>query len=166
MRNRIKRIIDEKGLHASYFADKIRVSRGTISHILNGRMQEGVRIFTDPSKDTIDKILESFPDISSSWLLRGEGPMYNRDKNFLSNVSSHPVQPDLFGNKNSFESPTSKKPPVVDYPQKTETRQPDNKTNFPVIQDINLLTNNPEKKIEKLIIFYSDNTFMTFVAEK
>ena len=147
MLERIKQIIKEKGLQSSSFADTIQVSRGTISHILNGR--------NDPSKDTIDKILKSFPDISSSWFLRSEGPMYNHQRVF--------VQPDLFDEKKPVELPSQTQ--VHEYAQKNELNQPENNTNSTIIQDINM-SNNISKKIDKIIIFFSDKTFMTFISEE
>ena len=156
MHERIKRIIDEKGLQPSSFADKIQVSRGTISHILNGR--------NDPSKDTIDKILEKFPDISSSWFLRGEGPMYNRERIFVQPVSSSSaIQPDLFDEKKSPESP--EKPPEHESASKNEIKKAEDQTNSTIIRNINIPPI-PAKKINKIMIFFSDKTFMTFIPEE
>ena len=165
MRTRIKKIINEKGLNYSSFADKIQVSRGTISHILNGRIVNGVREFNNPSKETIDKIKENFPDISDSWLLRGEGPMYNREKNFMSQVSSsHPKQPDLFDMNNITEQ-ASEKTQTFNHSQKNETKKPENKVTAAIIPNTNQ-SSYYVKKIDKIIIFFNDNTFMTFVSEK
>ena len=156
MLDRIKLILKEKGLQSSSFADKIQVSRGAISHILNGR--------NDPSKDTIDKILKNFPDISPSWFLSGEGPMYIRERVLLKPTSSlPPVQPDLFDEKQAVES--TDKPQENKYPLKKEVNKPENEPNSPVIQKINL-SNNISKKIDKIIIFFSDKTFMTFISEE
>ena len=169
MRDRIKRIIEEEGLQASSFADKIQVSRGTISHILNGRTIKGVRVYNDPNKDTIEKILITFPDISPSWLLRGEGPMYIRERFFIQPTSTSPipVQTELFDNGKA------QKPPVQsqgheyphEYSQKNEDKKPENNTNHAIIKDINI-SNNISKKIDKIIIFFSDKTFMTFISEE
>jgi len=147
MLDRIKRIIEEKGLQSSSFADKIQVSRGTVSHILNGRNQ--------PSKDTIDKILKTFPDISSSWFLREEGPMYNRERIF--------VQPDLFEEKKPVD--LSEKLQEREYPLKNEVKKPENKADSTIIQNINQ-PNIMAKKIDKIMIFFSDKTFMTFISEE
>ncbi|MCL2651678.1 MAG: helix-turn-helix domain-containing protein [Candidatus Azobacteroides sp.] len=166
MHDRIKRIIEEKGLQASSFADKIQVSRGTISHILNGRMINGVRIYNDPSKDTIEKILITFPDISPSWFLRGEVPMYIPEQAFIQPTLtsiSKPVQTDLFDEKKPAQ--LLEQPQGREYSQKSEDKMPESKTNSPIIQDINL-SNNISKKIDKIIIFFSDKTFMTFISEE
>ena len=158
MRERIKKIMEDKGLKPSTFADKVGVSRPTISQILgeNGRQN-------DPSKATIDKILKAFPDISPSWFMRGEGEMRIRERPFIKPaVSSVPVQPDLFGEKTAVES--SAKPQERENPPKIEDNKPEINSNPPVIQEINL-SNNISKKIDRIIIFFSDKTFMTFISE-
>ena len=154
MRERIEKIIKEKGLQPSSFADKINVSRGAISHILNGRMDKGIRVYNDPSNDTIKKILKTFPDISSAWFRDGEGPMYNNQRI---------IQKDLFGEKTAVES--SEKSQAPEYLPKNEVKQPENKTESTIIQEIKL-PNISTKKIDKIMIFFSDKTFMTFIAEE
>ena len=156
MTDRIKRIIEDKGLQSSSFADKIQVSRGTISHILKGR--------NDPSKDTIDKILKNFPDISSSWFLSGAGPMYNRERIAVQSTSTTvpPGQSNLFDEKKPEEN--SEKQQDYGSSQKDEAKKAGNKTDSISIKNINP-SSIPSKKIEKIMIFFSDKTFMTFIPE-
>lgn len=61
---RLKKIMDDNGLSSAQMADRIGVQRSAISHILSGRNK--------PSLDFIIKVLESFPNVSSEWLLRGQ----------------------------------------------------------------------------------------------
>ena len=155
MLDRIKRIIEEKGLQSSSFADKIQVSRGTISHILNGR--------NDPSNDTIKKILKTFPDISPSWFRDGEGPMYNRERfNIQPTSTSSPIQRNIFDENKPVD--LSKKSQEQEYSLKNEVKIPENKTDSAIIQEFKL-PNIPAKKIDKIMIFFSDKTFMTFIPE-
>ena len=146
MTDRIKQIMDAKGLQASSFADAIQVSRGTMSHILNGRNQ--------PSKETIDKILKTFTDISSSWFLRGEGKMYKYERGF--------VQTGLFIEKKPVDLPDDSQ--VNEYPLKIEVKKPEKKPDTAAIQEINPPVVNT-KKIDRIMIFYNDKTFMTFIPE-
>ena len=156
MLDRIKLILKEEGLKSSSFADYIQVSRGTISHILNGR--------NDPSKDTIDKILNNFPNISPSWFLSGEGSMYITEPGISKHISySSPTQPDLFSENQPIESYV--KPQLNEYPLKNEPKKPENITNPPIIQEISP-RKNTSKIIDKIMIFYSDKTFMTFIPEE
>ena len=152
MLDRIKRILKEKRLQPSTFADRIQVSRGTVSHILNGR--------NNPNKDTIEKIQKAFPDISPEWLWFGEGSMYIREQ-FIKPDSST-LEPDLFKENEAVESPVKSR--ESEYPQKTEDKTPEIRQNPAVIQDFNLSTN-ISKKIDQIIIYFSDKTFMTFISK-
>ena len=163
MRERMERIMKEKGLQPSSFADKIDVSRGTISHILNGRMINGIRVYNDPSNDTIKKILKAFPDISPSWFRDGEGLMYKNQRIIQPVSTSSPVQRDIFDDNKPIES--SEKSQVQENPPKSEVKEAENKIEPSIIQEIKI-PNIPAKKIDKLMIFFSDKTFMTFIAEE
>ncbi len=64
---RIQHIIDEHGLTASAFADRIGIQRSGLSHIFSGRNK--------PSLDLVMKIIEEFPGVRVEWLLWGKEPM-------------------------------------------------------------------------------------------
>lgn len=64
MKNRILRIIEERGLSNSQFADKVGIPRSGLSHVLSGRNK--------PSLDYVMKILEAFPDLDPQWLIQGK----------------------------------------------------------------------------------------------
>ncbi|MFC2176074.1 helix-turn-helix domain-containing protein [Bacteroidota bacterium] len=61
---RVLKIMEDHGLSSSQMADRIGVQRSAISHVLSGRNK--------PSLDFILKVLESFDNVSSDWLLKGE----------------------------------------------------------------------------------------------
>ena len=151
--DRIKRIMDEKGLQSSSFAEKIGVSAGAISHILNGRNK--------PSNDTIEKILKAFPDISSAWLLKGDGPMYKHIHH--GSPPFIPQQGGLFDENKAVDLPV--KTEVQEYPQEIEVEKPKNKNNSTEIQYIKPVEI-PSKKIDKIMIFFNDKTFLTFIPEE
>lgn len=69
MLNRIALILQTQNLTVSAFADRIGVQRSALSHVLSGR--------NNPSLDFVTKILRTFPEIRSQWLLFGEGKMYD-----------------------------------------------------------------------------------------
>ena len=54
-----------KGLRSSELADNIGVNRATVSHILSGRNK--------PSIDFLQKLLASYPNLNSNWLITGIG---------------------------------------------------------------------------------------------
>lgn len=67
MVDRIKQIIEYSGLSARAFSMKCKVTQSSFSRQLNGVMAINV--------ETINAILHTFPEISSDWLMRGEGEM-------------------------------------------------------------------------------------------
>ena len=87
MKNRIKKVMDENGLSASKFADKIGVPRSGLSHVLSGRNK--------PSLDYVLKVLNAFPKVDPNWLLLGrefvienENKMENNDEVTNSNSTT------------------------------------------------------------------------------
>lgn len=68
MKERIRALIKKEGLNSSKFAESIGVNRSNITHILSGRNK--------PSIDFLEKLIISFPNINTNWLISGIGKMY------------------------------------------------------------------------------------------
>jgi uncharacterized small protein (DUF1192 family) len=71
MQQRIMQIIKRENLSIRNFERKISTSSGVIS--------KSLRFNTDFSVGILIKIAEIFPQYSSEWLLRGNGPMLKED---------------------------------------------------------------------------------------
>jgi transcriptional regulator with XRE-family HTH domain len=69
---RIREIMDENGLNVTSFSKKVDLTQSTI----DGMMKRG----TQPSFDTILKIINAFPLISLKWLMLGKGEMNNNEE--------------------------------------------------------------------------------------
>lgn len=67
MKDRIALIMSVKNLSPTELADRLKVQRSSISHILSERNK--------PSLEFMLKIVEAFPDLSLDWVFRGEGAM-------------------------------------------------------------------------------------------
>lgn len=159
MKDRIKLIMDNEHLTPSAFADKLQLGRAVISHILNGR--------NNPSLDVVSRILSKMDYIDSDWLLTGNGKMYktdNREKSHLTTTTipvNSNLQPDLFFQNEisqSSDKPESeyRKEIIVEKPQNTEEG---------IVKQSVIYQKAPERKVTKIIIYYSDNTFETFNAD-
>lgn len=68
---RFNLIIKELNLSPTSFSRMINVSQPSMKAILDGN--------TKPSFDTIEKLLRTFPIISTDWLINGSGDMYKDD---------------------------------------------------------------------------------------
>jgi transcriptional regulator with XRE-family HTH domain len=144
--DRVKKIMAEDGSTPAVFADKIKVDRGTISHILSGRNK--------PSLDVVSKILKIYKSINSDWLLTGEGYMYKNEKTF--------IEPDIF-DENPI-NPVNLTDKIVDSQEKGD-KSKEIYIEKPVIQKIEtpVFTS---RKIDKIMILYSDKTFESFSPDK
>ena len=147
MRERIERVIEREGMPQAKFAEEIGIQRAVLSHILNGR--------NNASLDVLTKILTRFDYISSDWLLFGKGVMCRSDK--------MAVQPSLFVDENE-EIPTESRP-RAEYSMDNEVKNPVIVTKQIEKEEI-IIKNLPRRKVEKILLFYSDDTFDTFVPQK
>jgi len=154
MEERIIQFLKAEGINPTRFAERIGVQRSSISHILSGRNK--------PSYDFIVKIMESFPSLSPEWLLRGKGMMYK---------SEMPVQPGLFDKLEALNQAAQPETAI-----KSDTQAPESLKPLPLEDKSNVadllgsvgksLESNPGKRIEKVVIFYSDKTFSDFRPEE
>jgi transcriptional regulator with XRE-family HTH domain len=149
---RLEIILDYYGLNASSFADKIGVQRSSLSHLLSGRNK--------PSLDFILKILDVFPDVDLYWILNGKGtfpkntePIDKKEivfeevvkQNITTPLSNESIPENLFSEIkntnpiNAFET------------KKTETQ--------------NIVTTSNSSEIDKIVIFYKNGTFKSYVPD-
>ena len=155
MNNRIKEIIAHEHLSDGEFADLVGIKRSTLSHCLSGR--------NDVSKDIITKIHNAYPYISINWLMFGEGDSgLSSDSRISSNLF------DSLSNSDAGCGDAPKYEKDFDLnSQKNEQQKLYNQQNISQITpqiDINQLEKIEikEKRIEKIMIFYSDSTFEVF----
>jgi transcriptional regulator with XRE-family HTH domain len=173
MRERIEKILHDKGLTQAEFADLINVNRSSITHIMTGR---------NKSSDTVvARTLLTFPDINPNWLSAGEGEMYlehvyvpprpnvsesdtGKDEHFgglfdtyipeNKDITEHVEQKNPFWE--SHIQPPAEHAPAVSKHQDVVA---------PVERKENLISPE-EKKIRKIVFFYADKTFEEYYPEK
>lgn len=144
MKNRIIAIMEREGLVSAKFAEEIGVQRSAMSHILSGR--------NNPSLDVLIKILKRFTYVDSDWLLFGKGEM----------IRQHVLtQPDLFENT-AINTPEV--PPAPEYRKEIKVDTPVNRAEQIVKEPVTQLEK-PSKNVSKIMLFYSDNTYDTFIPE-
>ena len=145
MTDRIQHILKSMNLSPSQLADQISVQRSSLSHILSGRNK--------PSLDFVTKVLSSYPEISSDWLLFGTGSM-------IRNTGDKQVV-----GKNSEKMVPSEKPnkQTVEPLQKKESSMPDDAG--PLSKTAAMVKGN-DKPVESIVLFYADNTFKTYLPSK
>lgn len=71
MIGRIKKLIGSLSISERAFALACGIAQNTMNYYLSGKRK--------PSCEAINKILNSFPDLSAEWLMRGEGEMFKSE---------------------------------------------------------------------------------------
>lgn len=149
MKDRVAKIIKEEQLSPAKFADILGVQRSSISHYLSGR--------NNPSLDFIQRILLKFKYISSDWLLTGKGEMYKHLTSSALILNKEPEKPQTDQNISSPESNNS----GFIFTEDEEMKHKEGITTDLTIKSIDNKSN-----INKIIIYFSDNTFQEFFPGK
>ncbi len=150
IKDRINQIMADKGLNSQQFALKIDVQTSTISHILSGR--------NNPSLNIVSNILENMPEINPDWLLFGIGniyrPEYNSEADNGVNISntSDINEGGVFTNVSGSDSRNRSSVSTSDDKNSfVNTNNAAYTASLPLYTDVN--------DIDKIIVFYKDNTF-------
>ncbi|GAB3883701.1 helix-turn-helix transcriptional regulator [Spirosoma agri] len=152
--DKIKQILIDKNLSPSYFADEIGVQRSSISHILSGRNR--------PSFDIIQKIIRRFPELGYEWIMEEDNQ-----------TSSQPI-PTGYTARSVTRTPDQDRMEGFTYPapqpigvrsQRTEIppsapAQPTSSSDNSAEQSVGLPL--VEKKVERILIFYTDGSFREY----
>ncbi len=149
MKDRILQIVKEEEMTNSRFAQEIGVQPSSISHIVSGRNKASIELVT--------KILHRFPGINPEWLLMGKEPMYKTGR-VTERVES---TGDLFSQPSGTpgrQQDTIHKD-TKDNPEKSGESNAFHRDEAPLDNAPNGKTG---KKVEKIVVFYADNTFSEY----
>jgi len=174
MKGRIEILLAEKKLTQAAFADMIGVGRSSITHLIKGR---------DKFSNVIaSNTLLTFPEINPVWLLKGKGDMYkpsyfkreipnneeftNKNDNLITEKQLN-IEPKIkndlsLKNINMDESLSFQELniPMQDRGKEEIFKSDTVKTQENVLENNESETNNiKNKKIEKVMFFYTDQTF-------
>lgn len=147
MNKRLQQFLSAENISQSQFADKIGVTKASVSHILSGRNKPGFEF--------IESMADCYPNLNLDWLIGGKGRMYkNSDHDqmaMLSQVPEKRLSPTIdTSDGRLFES---QEPDL--FPQEPEVS--DNKP-----QPERLSPSGPEQvpaRITKILVFYDNGTF-------
>jgi transcriptional regulator with XRE-family HTH domain len=160
---RIQEIVDVLGISSNVFAQTVNVSPAAMYQVL--KMKRNI-----PSVNIIKNILKVYPRFNADWLLFGIGQREKKDKPVLQTFSMPGLQDqDLF--KNNPVIPQNNDVNIgndtfaSEYPIKNRAKEPEINIQQTKKQEIKT-ENFTAKKIDKIMIFYNDNTFMSFSPEQ
>lgn len=175
MKDRIRKVMESQHMTQQEFADFIHLSPASLSSIFTGR--------TRPTVATVEAIKKSLPNVSTDWLLFGTGDMFINESNGVAAVSGSGDSDLASGVKGkSDEGNHASVVPERAYantPQMGLFDTPSSIQSGPNVSMDNRLTvqgqnherlvkniDIPQRTITEIRIFYSDQTWETFVPKK
>ncbi|MDR0737649.1 MAG: helix-turn-helix domain-containing protein [Prevotellaceae bacterium] len=136
MNERLTIFLRAEQLSPAQFADLMGIQRSNVSHILSGRNKPGF--------DFLSTFLQKFPAVHIEWLISGRGKMY-KDMETPSLFPEQAVSPEP---KKTTTYEEALKETTIDF----------------VTEETPVFPAPPEpRRIEKVMILYSDGTFSDFV---
>lgn len=84
MHNRLKQFLAAENITQAQFADRIKIGKANVSHVLSGRNK--------PGYDFITAIMAGFPQLNINWLFFGNGKMYNDSDLLFSDFYDEPAE--------------------------------------------------------------------------
>lgn len=134
--DRFRYIMKLNQLTASAFADEIGVQRSSVSHVLSGRNKPGLEF--------IQKVLKTYPKVDANWLING-----------TTKVDTGKATGELVFFEESASDAADSSKTQSSLAEETTKRQEESR-----VESEN--QSNSAKKVERIIVFYSDHTFETF----
>lgn len=156
MKERLIQLLDLEQLSPSKFADIIGVQRSSISHVISGRNK--------PSFDFLQKTLKAFPGLNATWLMLGEGTMYEQmGRSISGNLFDSQVEPE--GQTEELISETEEGLREIEPSESTpESPAPaQNMESSLKAEAIKELASSGAKRIVQVMVIYEDDTFRAFL---
>lgn len=141
MKDRIFEFLRHSNKTSSQFAEEIGVQPSSVSHIISGRNK--------PSLDFIIKMLQTYSEISTDWLIFGRGSMFVASDSSLSgDVLDDNQLTDLFETPEKSDLAEDLSPNSDFVPN-------------PLDESPNGLKSN-EKQVSKVILLFDDGSFREY----
>ena len=165
MKERLIQLLDLEQLSPSKFADIIGVQRSSISHVISGRNK--------PSFDFLQKTLKAFPGLNASWLMLGEGSMYDQmGRNVSGNLFDSPEEPEEPSEghiSTEEEGHTDIRTPETAISREAEAEEV-HEDPAPAVdaesrmqaEALKELASGSKKRIVQVMVIYEDDTFRAF----
>ncbi len=165
MKERLIQLLDLEQLTPSKFADIIGVQRSSISHVISGRNK--------PSFDFLQKTLKAFPGLNASWLMLGEGTMYEQmGRSISGNLFDSPIETQeppeahISSDEEPYKDPEPAAAPLPEEPEQQSrpvSSASADEPEIPVPAEAlqHAVAAGSEKRIVQVMIIYEDDTFKT-----
>lgn len=142
MKAKFEFLLKNKGLNATSLARMLEIQPSGLSHILSGRNK--------PSFDLVVKILKIFPDVNPDWLLLDSGQIFRDDATATPSASTLRAEQTQQSSVLPFDEVANRELSEVKNEEKNE------------LPSIFTTPRNPNKRVERVIILYSDRSFESY----
>ena len=136
MNTRLKQFLAAENISQAQFADRIKVVRASVSHVLAGR--------NNPGYDFIKAIMDNFPTLNIEWLILGKGKMYKENVAMPAQIPVEEETGLLFGG-----IPDDDEEPKGNF----EVSNAIDTTGKPIQEPVK------QRNVSKIIILYDDGSF-------
>lgn len=170
MKDRILQIMKKEGMTQQEFASALEISPASLSSIFNGR--------TNPTNNHVQAVHRCFPKISISWLMFGEGDMYEEGQPEAQAASSSSSlsdgvlfdmdemkSPSLQNTGRDMEHKDSQDTRFSSYIDE-RTAQETMRQSMPFVRETIKYIDKPQRKVTEVRIFFDDGTYETFSSGK
>ncbi|OFM84484.1 hypothetical protein HMPREF2660_08215 [Weeksella sp. HMSC059D05] len=163
MIERLNKILDYYGLTPSEFADQIEVQRSSLSHIFSGR--------NNPSLDFVMKVKHQFPEISTDWMIFGDGEMIENSTPLPDEENVHTINFELDMTQDDFSEKNQHRQSSLHESKKenqnnnfvTSESSPDKTNSEEITASTSLYpTNEKKREIERIVFFYKNGKFEVY----
>ena len=157
MKDRIRQIMESKGMTQQVFAQFIELSPASLSSIFNDR--------TKPTLNIVEAIKKKIPDINTNWLLFGSGQMYDTPSTVAPTPQS-PTPPPSGGHEEQqdlvldFDQPSS---PAPEFPsQQLQNFNSVKNTRQNIAREEVKISDKPKRRVTEIRVYYDDHTWESF----
>ena len=144
MKDRIVKIMERERMGQAQFANAIGIQRAAMSHIISGR--------NNPSLDVMLKILHRYPQLNPDWLLFGKGEMLRSSDSSIEQAED--------------QAKTSPQLHLMADDHVEVSQSALNTEKEPSEKQMAISVEKTSKTVSRIMVFYSDNTYDTFVPER
>lgn len=148
MNNRLQQFLAAENISQSQLAETLDVARASISHIISGRNKPGF--------DFIESMARHYPTLSLEWLIVGKGRMY---KTPLTPEPEQAPVPAATADPAPIQAEIHQRSLFDDNDEAADMETPGLDTASAPISDFPAATSREARRIDKMIVFYSDGTF-------
>lgn len=147
MHDRLNQFLSMEKISPARFAEMLGIQRSGVSHLLSGRNK--------PSWEFLQKMLTTFPDINSEWLILGTGRPYKSDSPKSEILPSAPS----YTEEGLFQTIESDAQTSVEQPFQTDYNRSYRAENRKFEEETDDTPAECGKKIARIIVFFNDGTY-------